>query len=173
MFNFWTNFFELCHHSWSVRDVFQFARLQRDFSEYIKLPSKKPMPPFYETTSCLYRRINASTFNYSWSDLFIWIHGTSFHLQGMKCSVSVLFLKDNSAGCTEPSAQMLFPCLLTRTMLLMVLLQLHPLLDFPWLLSFPSSLCTQSVTEYISSTHCTAASPCNLIVMYKFLLAGQ
>lgn len=42
MFNFWTNFFELCHHSCSVRDVFQFARLQRDFSEYIKLPSKSP-----------------------------------------------------------------------------------------------------------------------------------
>lgn len=37
----------------------------------------------------------------------------------------------------------------------------------------PSSLCTQSVTEYISSTHCTAANPSNLIAMYKFLLAGQ
>ena len=37
----------------------------------------------------------------------------------------------------------------------------------------PSSLRTQSVTEYISSTHCTAANPGNLIVMYKFLLAGQ
>ena len=146
-----------------------FLHVWRDFSEEIILPISHPSGN--DSPACIYTWTRPLSITVDQNNLSESVAGPHL-LQGEMLYRHIAF-RDGLVTAASLQDRCYFPCLLSRSRPLKVLLQLH---SFPWLALatfLPSSLCTQSVTEHISSTHCTAANPSNLIVMYKFLLAGQ